>query len=146
MTVPADATAHGVDDYRWPSADVLWQSVFDADDEWGIPHGVHVFVMRDVESLQRASQSPTAGAWSLSYDEPDDQNVRGLILLAPPVELSAVIHEVTHVALHWASFEPNAHDRARRWLRDHPESVPILTGNLSTVVWVNLPREVSNAA
>ena len=129
------------DKFHWPDDDVAWQQVFEADPSWGIDHGVHVFVMKDVEALRRACEDPEAGAWSLSYRKPDSGNNRALIMLAPPATLSAVVHEVTHVALYWARDTARRKQRAFGWLGKHPESVPILTGNLASVIWYNLPLE-----
>lgn len=127
---------------RWSDADLAWQGVFDAEPRWSIAHGVHVFVFKDVERLQAACENPEAGAHSITYRETDAAGVGAVILLAEPVTLSSIVHEVTHVALFWARRTTRRKQRALGWLNQHPESVPEIVGNLSAVLWHSLPADL----
>lgn len=133
------------DEDTWPAADVAWQGVFTADEAWSIAHGAHVFVFHDVDGLRSACGDPLAGAHSLSYPQPDADGVGARMFFAQPVTLSAIVHEVTHVALFWARELAGPHTRARGWLADHPEEVAELVGNLAAVLWYSLPAELLDA-
>ena len=130
-----------MDDLHWPDEDVAWQGVFGAELAWSVPHGVHVFVFNDVGALQRACEDPRAGGHSITYDEPDEAGVGALIMLARPVTLAVIIHEVTHVALFWSRPTVTPGQRARAFLNSHGEDIPELIGNLSAVLWYSLPKE-----
>jgi hypothetical protein len=129
----------------WPGEDLAHQYVLYPDPEFGIPYGVHVFVFKDRDALQRAAGDARAAAHSITYDEQDSRGVQAVVMLAQPVSLSLVIHEVTHTALYWARKTTRRKQRALGWLNGHTEDVPDLIGNLSAVIWYTLPAELCDA-
>lgn len=126
----------------WPDADVAWQGVFEGDLRWSISHGVHVFVFNDVEALRRACGDAEAGAHSITYRKPDSAGVGAIVMLAQPVTLSAIVHEVTHVGLFWARGTTRRKQRAFNFLSHHTEYLPELISNLSSVLWFSLPQDL----
>lgn len=129
-------------DLEIPRDAVRWHTAFAGDEQYGIWHGVHVFVLNDVDAVRAASGDPDAHGWSSTYDEPDAGGVGAVILLYGPVPLALIAHEVTHVVLHWARSTATPHDRARRWLEQHPEEVAEVIGNLTAVLWYSIPEEL----
>lgn len=127
--------------WHWPDADIAWHGAFDSERDYSIEHGVRVFVFTDLDALQRAVERDNVNAFSTTYGEEDADGMQATIMLAQPVELSTVVHEVTHVGLLWHRPKARRKQRAHGWLDRHPESIAELIGNLSTIIWFNIPDE-----
>jgi hypothetical protein len=127
--------------FHWPAADVAWHGEFDSERRYSIEHGVRVFVFNDRDALQRAVEREDINGFSTTYGEEDADGMQATIMLAQPVELSTVVHEVTHVGLLWHRPKVRRKQRAHGWLDRHPESIAELIGNLSTVIWHNIPAK-----
>ena len=130
---------------HFPDEDIDQHFFIGADPSMDIPHGVHVFVVKTRRALRRLRQESEGGdqrnvsAWSYSYDKPDDDDSIGLIVLSSEeLELSLVVHEVTHVALHYYGNTLKPHARASAHIGNHSETLPLMIGNLSAMIWWNL--------
>ncbi len=126
----------------WPDDAIAWHGVFDAVPEWSVDYGVDVWIFKTLEGLRDACGDPAATAFSRTYDTPDAAGVGALMLFVGPVPISLIAHEVAHVALFWARDLATPHQRARRWLAEHPEAVAELVGNLTAVLWHSLPEDL----
>jgi hypothetical protein len=126
---------------RWPSDAVLWEGIIDEDLAMSVDHKVHVFIFRDLETLQAAAGDPNAGAHSISFREADDLNVRAAVLLAAPIQLSQLAHEAAHIGLYWSKATARPKQRAWSWIEAHPESLAELIGNLTAFLWYSLPAQ-----
>ena len=105
-----------------------------------IPYNIQVMVLRDRYSLEEVMGKTNIAAHSFTYRYPDSQGVGALILFSRGnIELSVAAHEATHVALFYhANQIKRVKARALRWLRDHPESLADMTGNLTALIWEDL--------
>lgn len=133
-------------DLHWRNEDVAHEFILEPD-PMTTEYAVHVFIFKDLETLRRArdrpSSEPEASAASVLYDEPDSRNTIALIMLAADtLELSLVVHEVTHVALHIYSLSLAPNATARAHITNHSEFLPELIGNLSAMVWFNTDPEL----
>jgi hypothetical protein len=127
------------DTYIIPGADVLQHVEYQAHGD--VPYGWHIWVMRDLESLQRVAASANlhthSYAFSTLYDEPDDGGFIGQIYLAADwVYVGMVAHE----AVHLASWMLKVRDgqTALGDTGDEAEALAEVTGTLTSVVWYNL--------
>lgn len=124
-----------------PKEHVVWQGIVEAAPEYAVPFGVHVFVLDTVEHLRSASEDPLAHAHSMTWEEPDSRNVGAIVLLSTAdLAMSIVAHEATHIALYHHGREVQGRIGARRWLKDHPETVAEMVGNLTALIWYSLPN------
>ncbi|KJL39922.1 hypothetical protein [Microbacterium trichothecenolyticum] len=130
-------------DYDFPRDEVVWEAGFAKERQYAIEHGVDVYVFESIDALHRATGITTISAQSRAFPQPTANGVGAIILLAQPVTLSAIVHEVTHVGLFWARRTARRKQRAYGWLADHPEQIAELIGNLSAVIWHSLPEEIA---
>lgn len=124
---------------RWKDDDLHWQGVIEAAPEYSVPFAVHVFLFKTRELMQAVFQDNQACAFSKTFNEPDTANVGALMMFnLEDLEMSLAAHESAHVALAHHSNIETSRVGAKRWLRDHPESIAEMIGNLTMLVWTAL--------
>ena len=122
--------------FTWPDEHTHWQGVVKAAPEQSVPFAVHVFVFHTREQLREACGDERAAAHSMTYPEPDDTGVGAVIMFSlEELHLSLVAHEVAHVTMFHAGEVEHTRVGAKKWLRDHPEWVAEMTGNLTAIIW-----------
>lgn len=127
----------------WPDEHVCWQGVIEADPDYSVPFGVHLFVFQTRAHLRAACQDGQASAHSMTYPEADGAGIGATIMFSrEELHLSLAAHEVTHVALFHAGRSETTRVGAKRWLKDHPESVAEMVGNLTALVWAAIEANV----
>ncbi|MCK2034473.1 hypothetical protein [Microbacterium sp. KSW4-4] len=128
------------DEMTWPEEHVAWQGIIDAAPEMSVPHAVHVFIFHTAKQLQSAVGQENIGGHSQAWNAPDSRGVAAVIMLnAEELYLSIVAHEASHVALYHHSGLEQTRVGARRWLKDHPESIAEMIGNLTALIWYGIP-------
>lgn len=119
-----------------PQEHVHWQGIIEAIPEQSVPFAVHVFIFETREQLRELTGSPSASAWSSTFETPDENNIGALMFFnLEDIELSLAAHEATHVALCHAANKHDGETDTRRWLTDHPEWVAEMIGNLTILIW-----------
>lgn len=132
---------------NWPDEHVAWQQVLEGDPDMSVPFDVHVFIFHTSEQLQAACGNPLANGHSSTWTQPDSVNIGALVMLAKDeLELSVVAHEAAHIALFHHRNILTGRISARRWLNDHPEHIAEMIGNLTAIIWYNLPDFTSEAS
>lgn len=125
---------------HWPDDAVAHQFILSAAPEVAVPFSVHVFIFHTIEQLRQACGDFNSNAHSFTYDEPDANDVGAVVMLAKTdLEVALVAHEATHVALFRHAHTTTGRIGARRWLHEHPESMAEMVGNLTALIWHNLP-------
>lgn len=128
---------------HWPDEHVAHQFILSAAPEHAVPFGVHVFIFHTIGQLQEACGDFNSNAHSTTYDEPDGNDVGALVMLSKSdLEVALVAHEATHIALFHHARIPKRRTSARRWLAQHPESMAEMVGNLTALIWHNLPQDL----
>lgn len=140
MNQGSDATVSDAREMTWPDEHVAWQGIVEAAPEMSVPYAVHVFIFRTAKQLQEAVGQRNIGGHSQAWNTPDSRGVGALIMLnVEDLHLSVVAHEATHVALYQHSRTEQTRIGARRWLKDHPETIAEMIGNLTALIWYAIP-------
>lgn len=104
---------------------------------------LYVYVLHTCDQIREVSKDERAHAHVSMWNTPDDAGFTGVLLLNnEDPELSIVAHEATHLILflHGRKIqESNPQRKAHTAFIDHDESVAESIGNLTAMIWWNLP-------